>query len=34
VGKIDQDQLKDYARRTEISEKTAEKLLAPVIGYK
>jgi 5-methyltetrahydrofolate--homocysteine methyltransferase len=34
VGKIDQDQLKDYARRKEISEKTAEKLLAPVIGYK
>ena len=34
VGKINMDQLKDYARRKGISEEKAEKLLAPVVGYK
>jgi 5-methyltetrahydrofolate--homocysteine methyltransferase len=33
VGKIDQDQLLDYAQRQAISLETAEKRLAPNLGY-
>ncbi len=33
VGKIDRDQLQDYAKRKNISEKEAEKWLSPIIGY-
>ncbi len=34
VGKIDKDQLQDYAKRKNISENEAERWLSPVIGYK
>jgi 5-methyltetrahydrofolate--homocysteine methyltransferase len=33
VGKIDSDQVADYARRKGISVQEAERWLAPVIGY-
>ncbi len=33
VGKIDKDQLRDYAQRQAISLETAEKRLAPNLGY-
>ncbi len=34
VGKIDRDQVNDYAKRKNISESEAERWLSPVIGYK
>jgi len=34
VGKIGRDQVKDYARRKEMSIEEAERWLAPVLGYK
>ncbi len=34
IGKINNDQLQDYAKRKNISEKEAEKWLSPIIGYK
>ena len=33
VGKIDQDQVSDYTKRTSISDDAAEKRLAACIGY-
>ncbi len=33
VGKIDRDQVEDYARRKGWSLKTAEKWLAPILNY-
>jgi 5-methyltetrahydrofolate--homocysteine methyltransferase len=33
VGKIDADQVADYARRKDMSLAEAERWLAPVIGY-
>ncbi|UCF37556.1 MAG: B12-binding domain-containing protein, partial [Acidobacteriota bacterium] len=33
VGRIDRDQVEDYARRKEISVAEAERWLAPVLGY-
>jgi 5-methyltetrahydrofolate--homocysteine methyltransferase len=33
IGKIDQDQLLDYAKRQSINPEAAEKRLAPNLGY-
>lgn len=33
VGRVEKDQVEDYARRKKISVKEAEKLLSPVLGY-
>jgi 5-methyltetrahydrofolate--homocysteine methyltransferase len=33
VGKIDKDQVIDYAKRKGISVQEAEKWLAPILGY-
>ena len=33
VGKIDRDQVKDYARRKKVDQKTAEQWLSPLLGY-
>ena len=34
VGKIDQDQVEDYARRKKVDQKTAEQWLSPQLVYK
>ncbi|THB69566.1 MAG: hypothetical protein D6B28_11365, partial [Gammaproteobacteria bacterium] len=34
VGKIDKDQLLDYAKRKNMTESEAERWLSPIIGYK
>jgi len=33
VGRVEKDQVEDYARRKKISVRDAEKLLSPVLGY-
>jgi 5-methyltetrahydrofolate--homocysteine methyltransferase len=33
VGKIDRDQVRDYAKRKGMSAQEAERWLAPAIGY-
>ena len=33
VGKIDRDQVEDYARRKGVETAVAERWLAPVLGY-
>ena len=33
VGKIDKDQVEDYARRKDMSIEEAERWLAPMLGY-
>ncbi len=33
LGEIDRDQLEDYASRKNLDSRTAEKWLAPILGY-
>jgi 5-methyltetrahydrofolate--homocysteine methyltransferase len=34
IGRIDRDQIEDYARRKGMDVKTAERWLAPYLAYK
>ncbi|MFZ0544240.1 MAG: vitamin B12 dependent-methionine synthase activation domain-containing protein, partial [Candidatus Promineifilaceae bacterium] len=33
IGRIDRDQVEDYAARKEMNVETAERWLAPILGY-